>query len=156
MLSNITLQRQAAALGGAEGSDGEEQAASGDFYLPVYDSSMQQVTNAVGQPIGMRLPSTLCAGDEEAFILVASSSTLAPLISSGDWVVISPNSQPRNGSVVAIKSKQGTILYKYFMSGQHVVLQNGASKAEPPSVADPLALKDELVGRALRVVNRDL
>lgn len=132
-------------------------AAAGELNLSLYQANWEPVFNALREPAGLRLPSHLCAEDPDAFILVTEDDSMAPLIGAGDWVVISPGSELESGQVVAINDRNQIQLRSYMAAGEILsLIPLNAEFAEKGLLVDKQKDKVEIVGRALRVVNRDL
>lgn len=135
----------------------EDDSLLGDMLIPVYDALWQPLMNAGGEPAAMRLPAAMCADDPDAFVLMAADNAMAPLVRSGDWVVISPSSELQRGHMVAINDRNQMQLRSYMAAENMVVLTAlNPEFASKTLVADVRKEKVELVGRALRLVNREL
>ena len=133
------------------------QELSADICLPVYDAGWQPLVNSTGEPAGFTLPAHLCADDHEAFILAAGDNAMSPRIYLGDWVVVSPASAPENGQIVAINDRNLIQLRTYLVQGDVItLLPLNPDYAAKTLVIDTSREKAEIVGRVLRVVNREL
>lgn len=132
-----------------------EAAAGSELLLPVYDSAWSPVTNATGEQAVYRLPAYLCAYDKQAFIMTAGDNAMAPLIKSGDWVVVSPESRPSNGHAVAINKDDHIQLRNYHRTEGKTVLVT----INPDYSATSIIIDDEdsveIIGRVVRLVNRE-
>lgn len=134
-----------------------QQELSAEMSLPVYDASWQPQTNFMGEQAGFKLPAHLCADDPEAFVLLAPDAAMAPRIQLGDWVVISPASEPENGNVVAINDRNSIQLRSFSRSGDIVSLAPlNPEFAHKTLIIDTGKDKFELAGVAQRVVNHEL
>ena len=135
--------------------DGHGPAA--EFNLPLYDNEWKPVLNAAGEPAGLRVPASLCNFDPEAFILCVDDGAMEPLIGSGDWVIISPATDPEPGQIAAVNDSNRIHLRQYTPIGDSVALvpinplyaNGGLLEGDPREGVDVL-------GRVLRIVNRDL
>jgi transcriptional regulator with XRE-family HTH domain len=130
-----------------------------EMNLPIYDSTWQPLQNAQGEAAGMVLPAYMCNDDPDAFILTVADESMAPLVSRGDWAVISPLTVPENGDLVAINDRNQIQLRHYYTTGEIVSLMphhpDYMSKALVADRSDK-AHQPEIVGRVLRIVNRVL
>ncbi len=125
--------------------------------LPVYESNWQPLRNVAGEQAGFSLPAAFCNDDVDAFVLRVDDNAMSPLVNSGDWVVISPACQPANGNIVAINDRN-RIKLRSFIGAEGMV---ALSPVNPDYVSSTLLIERqgeevEIVGRALRVVNREL
>jgi len=132
-----------------------ESTAGSELLLPVYDSAWSPVTNATGEQAVFRLPSYLCAYDKQAFIMTAGDNAMAPLIKSGDWVVISPESRPSNGHAVAINKDDHIQLRNYHRTDGKTVLVTINPDYSATSIIIDTADTVEIIGRVVRLVNRE-
>jgi SOS-response transcriptional repressor LexA len=137
-------------------STATEEAVGSELLLPVYDSSWSPVTNAAGEHAVYRLPAYLCADDNQAFIMTAGDNAMSPLIKSGDWVVVSPESKPSNGHAVAINKDDHIQLRHYHRSEGKTVLVT----INPDYSASSIIIDEndsvEIIGRVVRLVNREI
>jgi SOS-response transcriptional repressor LexA len=130
---------------------------SAEMCLPVYDANWQPLLNGASEPAGYKLPAHFCGDDSEAFVLAAGDGSMAPRIMLGDWVVVSPASQPANGQIVAINDRNVIQLRTYLEQGEVItLLPLNPEYAGKTLVCDTRREKVEIVGRVLRVVNRAL
>jgi transcriptional regulator with XRE-family HTH domain len=137
--------------------DKQDDTLLGDMLIPIYDATWQPLMNAGGEPAAMRLPAQMCADDPDAFVLMSADNAMAPLVRSGDWVVISPSSELLKGHMVAINDRNQMQLRSYMAADNMVVLTAlNPEFAGKTLVADTRKEKIEIVGRAIRVVNREL
>jgi SOS-response transcriptional repressor LexA len=133
------------------------QELSAELCLPVYDMNWQPLLNAAGETAGYTLPAHLCADDHEAFVLAAGDNAMAPRINLGDWVVVSPAATPESGQIVAINDRNTIQLRMYLVQGEIISLMPlNPEFAAKTLVVDTRKEKAEIVGRVLRVVNREL
>jgi SOS-response transcriptional repressor LexA len=158
LADQIRQRGQAASLTSAPADEtGILETTSEEITLPVYDAGWQPLLNTIGEPAGMKLPKHLCAGDADAFILTAPDQAMAPLISLGDWVVISPASEPQNGSIVAINDRNKIQLRNYTAAeGTMALVPFNPEYADRSLLINTHVEKVEIVGRALRIINREL
>ena len=154
----IRQRRQVASLASAP-----LNALRGDFMvgeemmLQVYDAAWQPFANALGEPAAMRLPAALCAGDPDAFVLSVADNSMTPLIHTGDWVVISPATELGTGQVVAINDRNQIQLRNYTaVNGMLALTPLNPEFAAKALLIDLMRDKVEIVGRVLRLVNREL
>jgi SOS-response transcriptional repressor LexA len=130
---------------------------SSEMTLVLYDASWQPLTNAAGEPAALRIPAYMCADDTDAFVLAVADDAMAPLISRGDWVVISPAAELENGQVIAVNDRNKIQLRNYTTAGEIVSLMPLNPEHQSKGlVFDRTKEKVEIVGRALRIVNRTL
>lgn len=134
-----------------------EQELSAEMTLPLFDASWQALPNAAGEPAGMKLPASMCLDDPDAFILAAGDDAMAPLIQSGDWVVISPAATLESGQIVAVNDRNQIRLRGYTATKEAIAL----TPLNPEHRDKALLLsrkkdKVEIVGRVLRIVSRAL
>lgn len=106
----------------------------------------------------MLLPSSFCNDDETSFILNVDDNSMFPLVSTGDWVVVSPQSPPENGCIVAINERNLIKLRSYTeVEGMLALVPVNTDYADATLLLDDSHRGDvELIGRVLRVVNREL
>jgi transcriptional regulator with XRE-family HTH domain len=158
-LSDQIRQRsQAGSLVGAPqlipGMDAE---ISGDLVLPVYDANWQGIPNAAGEPAGLKVPAHFCANDSEAFVLAVGDNAMSPLVNLGDWVVVSPALQPQSGNIVVVNDRNIMQLRSYVETeGILALTPLHPDYANKALVIDRKREKVEVVGRVLRIVNREL
>jgi len=133
-----------------------EAAAGSELLLPVYDTAWNPVTNATGEHAVFRLPAYLCAEDKQAFIMTAGDNAMSPLIKSGDWVVVSPESKPSNGHAVAINRDDHIQLRHYHRSEGKTVLVTINPDYSASSIIIDEDESVEIVGRVIRLVNREI
>lgn len=158
-LSDQIRQRsQAASLPGApQLLPGQDGVISADMTLPVYDANWQALPNHAGEAAGLKVPAHFCADDSESFVLAVGDNAMAPLVNQGDWVIISPALQPQNGSVVAINDRNQLQLRSYVEApGMLALTPLNPDFATKSLVIDRQREKVEIVGRVLRIVNREL
>ena len=158
-LSDQIRQRgQVASLPSAPLASGVQDATlSADMTLPIYDANWQPLVNLAGEPAGMKLPAAMCADDTDAFILTVADNAMQPLISVGDWVVISPSSELKSGNIVAINDRNQIQLRNYTAVENMVALTTiNGEYASKSMLINQRKDKIEIVGRVLRVVNREL
>jgi transcriptional regulator with XRE-family HTH domain len=138
-------------------TDQADDAMLGDMLATVYDSSWQPLLNAGGEPSAMRLPAAMCADDPGAFILVAADNAMAPQVHVGDWVLISPAAELQSGDMVAINDRNQIQLRNYLLVDGILVLSPlNPEFAGKSLVMDTRKERVEIVGKALRLVNREL
>lgn len=136
---------------------GPDGVISADLTLPVYDANWQALPNLSGEAVGMKVPAHFCANDTEAFILVAGDNSMSPLVKQGDWVVISPALEPQSGSIVVINDRNTLRLRSYVEAqGMLALTPLNPEHANKALVVDRQREKVEIVGRVLRIVNREL
>lgn len=158
-LSDQIRQRsQAASLPGApQLLPGQDGAISADLTLPVYDANWQALPNLAGEAAGLKVPAHFCADDSEAFVLAVGDNAMSPLVNQGDWVVVSPALQPQSGSIVAINDRNILQLRSYVEAqGMLALTPLNPQFAGKALVIDHKREKVEVVGRVLRIVNREL
>lgn len=130
---------------------------SSEMTLALYDASWQPLTNAAGEPAVMRIPAYMCADDTDAFVLTVADDAMAPLVHRGDWVVISPSSELENGQVAAVNDRNKIQLRSYTTAGDIVSLMPLNPEQQTKAlVFDRNKEQVEIVGRALRIINRPL
>lgn len=130
---------------------------SSDMILPVYESNWRPLANITGEHAGFHLPASFCNDDVDAFVLSVDDNAMAPLVNAADWVVISPASTPSNGNVVAINDRNQIKLRSYMeVEGMLALSPINSDFAHSTLLVERDGNKVEIVGRALRVVNRDL
>ncbi len=128
-----------------------------EYSLPLYDNEWRPVLNAAGEPAGLKVPASLCNHDPEAFILSVDDAAMEPLICRGDWVIISPATDPEPGQIAAVNDANRIHLRHYMPVGETVALvplnslyaSGGLLEGDGSDSVDVL-------GRVLRLVNRDL
>ena len=131
--------------------------ASGTIGLPIYDAGWQPLINANGEPGVFNLPLSLCANDQDAFVLHVADQAMSPVVEMGDWVVISPATELVTGNIVAINDRQ-QIQLRSFSKVNSMRIFNPLN----PEYAHKMLISQaenndvEIVGRALRVVNKEL
>jgi SOS-response transcriptional repressor LexA len=129
----------------------------GDMLVPVYDASWQPLVNAAAEPAALRLPAAMCADDQDALVVMVADNAMAPLICSGDWVVVSPSSELKNGQIVAVNDRNQIQLRSYMAANTVIVLTAlNPEFSGKTLVTDTRKEKIEIVGRVLRLVNREL
>ncbi|MCB1188501.1 LexA family transcriptional regulator [bacterium] len=137
-------------------STGNEELSS-EMNLPVYESNWQPLTNIAGEQAGFRLPAAFCNDDTDAFVLSVDDNAMSPIVNAGDWVVISPSSKPVNGCMVAINDRNQIKLRSYMeVEGMLALSPANSDYAHSTLLVERSGEKVEIVGRALRVVNREL
>ena len=130
---------------------------SAEMSLTLYDASWQPLTNAAGEPAAMRVPAYMCADDTDAFILAVADDSMTPLVMRGDWVIVSPAAELENGQIAAINDRNQVLLRNYTAAGDIVSLMPLNPEHQSKAlVFDRTKDKVEIVGRALRIVNRTL
>jgi transcriptional regulator with XRE-family HTH domain len=129
---------------------------SDECMLPLFDCSGNSLHNVKGLPTGVRLPRHFCGYDSDAFLIEAEADELTPLIFRGDWVIISPKTPVIAGEIGVLFDGSRFCFRKYSRLGGMVGFH--ASVTRYPSWAlEELPEKGmTLVGRALRVINREL
>jgi len=128
-----------------------------EMTLPMYDGGWHPLTNAAGEQAGMRLPAYMCNDDADAFVLVSADESMAPVINRGDWVVISPATEPESGQIVAINDRNQIHLRTYTATDNMISLMpTNGEFASRNLLVDRTKEKVEIVGRVLRIVNRGL
>lgn len=137
--------------------EGETSETSGAMGLPVYDASWQPLINASGVPGVLNLPASLCANDKDAFVLHVSDQAMTPVVGMGDWVVISPSTDPVTGNIVAINDRHQIQLRSYSnVNGMRIFNPLNPEFAHKMLISKEGDNDVEIVGRALRVVNKEL
>lgn len=65
-------------------------------------------------------------GDEQAYVLEISGDSMQPVYRDGDRIVVSPNSNPRRGDRVVLKTNGGEVMAKHLIrsSSQRVELRS--------------------------------
>ena len=130
---------------------------SSEMVLPVYEANWQPLTNVAGEQAGFHMPASFCNDDVDAFVLSVDDNAMSPLVNAADWVVVSPGSAPANGSVVAINDRNQIKLRSYMeVEGMLALSPINSEYAHSTLLVDRDGIKVEIVGRVLRVVNRDL
>jgi SOS-response transcriptional repressor LexA len=130
---------------------------SSEMTLVLYDASWQPLTNAAGEPAALRVPAYMCADDTDAFVLAVADDAMTPLINRGDWVIISPAAELENGQVIAVNDRNKIQLRSYTAAGDIVSLMPLNPEHQSKAlIFDRNTEKIEIVGRALRIVNRNL
>ena len=128
-----------------------------EMLLSVYDANWRPLSNAAGDPAALRLPAYMCADDTDAFVLTVADQAMTPLINRGDWVVVSPQSELASGQIVAINDRNAIQLRTYTeVRGMLALMPLNPEFAQKALLIDQNREKIELVGRALRIVNRAL
>ncbi len=153
---HIRQRDQFANMPSAEVVTAVESAVGSELLLPVYDAGWSPVTNAAGEHAVFRLPAFLCAEDKQAFIMTAGDNAMAPLIKSGDWVVVSPESKPSNGHAVAINKDDHIQLRHYHRSKDKTVLVTINPDYSASSIIIDENDEVEIIGRVIRLVNREI
>ncbi|MCC7479397.1 helix-turn-helix domain-containing protein [bacterium] len=128
-----------------------------EYSLPLYDNEWRPVLNAAGEPAGLRIPASQCNYDPEAFILCVDDAAMEPQICRGDWVIISPATDPEPGQIAAVNDSNRIHLRHYMPVGESVALV----PVNPLYASGSLLEGDgsdsvDVLGRVLRLVNRDL
>ncbi|MCB1218856.1 LexA family transcriptional regulator [bacterium] len=155
--SQIRQRGQISSLPAASYARGQDQELSSEMTLPVYESNWQPVTNVAGEHAGFHLPASLCNDDIDAFVLSVDDNAMAPIVTAGDWVVVSPASKPVNGCMVAINDRNQIKLRSYMeVEGMLALSPANSDYAHSTLLIERSGEKVEIVGRALRVVNREL
>lgn len=128
-----------------------------DMLLPMYDAGWHPLMNASGEQAGMQLPAYMCNDDPDAFILVAADGAMAPLIQHGDWVIISPATEPVSGQIAAINDRS-LLQLRIFTNSNGIVSLMPMNKDHTARglLVDTRTEKIEIIGRVLRIVNRIL
>jgi SOS-response transcriptional repressor LexA len=153
---HIRQRDQFANMPSAEVTTAVESAVGSELLLPVYDASWSPVTNAAGEHAVFRLPAYLCAEDKQAFIMTAGDNAMSPLIKSGDWVVVSPESRPSNGHAVAINKDDHIQLRNYHRSEGKTVLVTINPDYSASSIIIDEDESVEIIGRVVRLINREI
>jgi SOS-response transcriptional repressor LexA len=140
---------------GTEAIEGDSVGA--ELSLPLYDSEWKPVLNAEGQPATLHVPASLCRFDPEAFILCVDNASMEPRIRSGDWVIISPASDPEPGQIAAVNDNNRIHLRQVMPAGEHIALlplnhEYANSTLHEGGVNEGV----DLLGRVLRIINREL
>jgi SOS-response transcriptional repressor LexA len=136
---------------------GPDVALGAELTLPVYDSNWQPLLNAAGEAAGYKVPAHFCADDTEAFVLAVGDNAMSPLVTQGDWVVISPAATPASGQIVAINDRNQLQLRSYIEAKEMLALTPlNPEYATRSLVVDRHRDKLEIAGRVLRIVNREL
>ena len=153
--------RQRGQLASLPNAKQTEELRQGDFTpemtLPVYDSGWRPLSNAAGEPAGINLPAHLVADDTDAFVLAVADDAMAPLIQRGDWVVISPTSEMASGNIAAINDRNQIQLRSFTeVQGLLAFMPLNPEFSSRALLIDRERDKVEIVGRALRIVNRQL
>ena len=140
-----------------EGLPFKNDAISDSLLLPVYDANWQPMLNLVGEPAALMLPAHFCADDESAFILCVADAAMSPLLRPGDWVVISPTAMPESGGIAAISDRRQIQLRSYTRAGDiESFMPLNPEFASRALISDSRRDRVEIVGRVLRLVNRQL
>jgi SOS-response transcriptional repressor LexA len=136
---------------------GPDMMLGAEITLPVYDASWQPLLNAAGEAAGYKVPAHFAADDNEAFVLAVADNSMSPLITQGDWVVISPAATPQSGQIVALNDRNQLQLRSYIEAQDMLALTPlNPEFATRALVVDRLREKPEIAGRVLRIVNREL
>ncbi|MBN2081461.1 LexA family transcriptional regulator [bacterium] len=130
---------------------------SPEMTLALYDSSWQPLANAAGEAAAMRIPAYMCADDTDAFILTVADDAMAPLIMRGDWVVISPAAELESGHVIALNDRN-QIQLRSFMAANDVLslMPLNPEYQSKGLIVDRSKDKVEIIGRVMRIVNREI
>jgi transcriptional regulator with XRE-family HTH domain len=129
----------------------------GDMLVPVYDANWQPLMNAAAEPAALRLPAAMCADDQDALVVMVADNAMSPLVRAGDWVVVSPSSELKNGQIVAVNDRNQIQLRSYMAANTVIVLSAlNPEFSGKTLVTDTRKDKVEIVGRVLRLVNREL
>jgi len=157
-LSDQLAQRaQLANMPGESNLAARDVELSAEMALVLYDASWQPLTNAAGEPAALRIPAYMCADDPDAFVLAVADNAMTPLIYRGDWVIVSPAAELENGHVIAVNDRNKIQLRSYTAGGDIVSLMPLNPEHQSKAlVFDRTKEKVEIVGRALRIVNRTL
>ena len=153
----LRLRGQLANMPQAQPTEAVREDLGAEMTLPLYDGAWQPLTNAAGEHAGMRLPAYMCNDDADAFVLVSADDSMVPIIKRGDWVVISPGTEPESGQIVAINDRNQIQLRIYSATDTVISLMpaNGEFAAKN-LLLERSKDKVEIVGRALRIVNHTL
>jgi len=88
---------------------------------------------------------------------VVADEAMTPQIARGDWVVISPGAELEPGQVAAVNDRNQIQLRRYMAAGDIIsLLPLNPEYAAKSLLIDKTKDKVEIVGRVLRVVNREL
>lgn len=137
-----------------EGQDGQGPT---EYHLPLYDSEWRPVMNASDEPAGMRVPAALCNFDPEAFILCVEDASMEPLVRVGDWVIISPATDPEPGQVAAVNDSNRIHLRQYMPLGEgHALVPLNPLFASSALLEGEQGDGVDVLGRVLRLVSREL
>jgi len=140
-----------------EGEQLKVEELSQEMTLPVYDSSWRPLPNSAGMAAGFKLPAAMVADDVDGFVLAVADNSMTPLVQRGDWVVISPASELQSGHIVAINDRNQIQLRSYTeVQGLLALMPLNPEFAARALLIDRARDKVEVVGRALRIVNRQL
>lgn len=129
---------------------------SDERMIGLFDCSGQQLSNLKGLPTGLRLPLDFCGYDSHAFMLEMDGEDLQPLICVGDWVLVSPSTVVYPDEVAVLYDGERFILRKYCDLGGMVGFHPSSTRFPSWNLDEAEEQKIDLVGRALRVVNREL
>jgi SOS-response transcriptional repressor LexA len=137
----------------------EEALANDIELLPLYDSFLKPIKREDGETAVMPLPQHFCEGDSEAFVMCVSDSSMSPQLLLGDWVLISPAAEQKNGSIVAVNDGVQVRLRTLLRLGDKLALV-----PQNPEYQQEAALYDrkdrrtplQIMGRVLRLINRAL
>lgn len=140
-----------------EGGQFKTEELSAEMTLPVYDAGWRPLPNSAGMAAGFKLPAHMVADDSDGFVLAVPDNAMAPLIQRGDWVVVSPASKLESGHIAAINDRNQIQLRTYTeVQGLLALMPLNPEFAAKALLVDRAREKVEVVGRALRVVNRQL
>ena len=137
--------------------EGEATEKSDSMGLPIYDASWQPLINASGVPGVFTLPKSLCANDKDAFVLHVGDQAMAPVVDRGDWVVISPATEAVTGNIVAINDRHKIQLRSFSnVDGMRIFNPVNPEYGHKLLISKEGENDVEIVGRVLRVVNKEL
>jgi hypothetical protein len=124
--------------------------------VPLFDCSGQSLHNVKGLPTGIRLPQHFCGYDPDAFLLELEDDQLAPLVFRGDWVIVSPKTPVQPDEIGVLHDGLRFWLRKYCKLGGMVAFHSSATRFPGWTLQELPERGITVVGRALRVINREL
>jgi transcriptional regulator with XRE-family HTH domain len=127
-----------------------------ELSLPLYDGDWRPVLNAQGEPAALHVPASLCNFDREAFILCVGDASMEPRIRSGDWVVISPASDPEPGQIAAVNDNNHIHLRQVTPAGDQIALLALNHEYATSALIEGASEGVDVLGRVLRIINREL
>lgn len=153
----LRLRGQLANLPVAVPAEATREDLGAQMTLPLYDAGWHPLRNATGEQTGLPVPAYMCNDDADAFVLVAADEAMTPQVNHGDWVVVSPATAPESGRMVAINDRNQIKLRMFNTAGDIVSLQPlNPSPTNHGLLFDRNREHPEIIGQALRVVNRTL
>jgi transcriptional regulator with XRE-family HTH domain len=129
---------------------------SDECMVPLFDCSGKSLHNLKGLPTGVRVPKHFCGYDPDAFLLETEEDDLAPLLFRGDWVVVSPKTQVMCDEIAVLHDGSRFCFRKYGRLGGMVGFHASATRFPSWTLEELPERGMTVIGRALRVVNREL